>query len=423
MTLAPAARTHATQERAQKGEVLVSVKNVSKKFCKDLRRGMWYGLADLSRNLAGIPRRTADLRADEFWAIEDLCLELRRGEVLGVVGMNGSGKSTLLRLLAGILPPDAGEIAVKGRSASLISLGAGFHPLMTGRENIYLKGALLKMTRRLIDERLDSIIEFSELGDFIDTPVGMYSSGMRVRLGFSIVTATQPDLLLLDEVLAVGDRGFKTKCFKRIDELSKQCATVLVSQSGDKLTRIATQLVVLNHGRKVFQSEDVSAGLEYYYSQFADEAASSTSKGGSAILGADFVPRAGQGRRDGVFAVTHREDLETEIAFRLDASVEKARMDVIFTDQDFNPVANCRSNLCGFEIRNAFRPMKVRVRFSGLELSPRLYFITVSLKDEAGRTLAKYHAANRFVVTGNFSTLSPFHLRADWDHVPDSAAH
>ncbi len=410
-----------TEARTEKGEVLISAKNVYKKFCKDLKRGMWYGIIDLSKNLAGIKPRNGDLRKDEFWALQDVSFELRRGEVLGIVGMNGSGKSTLLRLLAGILPPDAGEIAVKGRTASLISLGAGFHPLMSGRENIYLKGALLKMTRRMIDAKLASIIDFSELGSFIDAPVATYSSGMRMRLGFSIVVATEPDILLLDEVLAVGDRGFKAKCFKRIDELSKKCATVLVSQSGDKMTRIATELMVLQGGRKVFESEDISAGIEYYHAQFADETGSATAKGGTVFKGADFIPCNGQTFRDGVFTIAHRDDLELEIAFNLDPAIQKARMDVIFIDQDLNAVSNCRSNLCGFEIRNTMQTMRVRVRFPELQLSPRVYFTTVALRDEAGTVLARHHAISRFIVTGKFSTISAFHLQADWAHAPDTA--
>ncbi|MGH7197862.1 MAG: ABC transporter ATP-binding protein [Candidatus Omnitrophota bacterium] len=423
MTTAQLGRGRASTAQMEKGEVLVSAKNVYKKFCKDLKRGMWYGLVDLSKNLVGIKPRTSGLRRDEFWALQDVSFELRRGEVLGVVGMNGSGKSTLLRLLAGILPPDAGEITVKGRTSSLISLGAGFHPLMSGRENIYLKGTLLKMTRRMIDAKLDSIIDFAELGDFINSPVGTYSSGMRIRLGFSIVIETQPDILLLDEVLAVGDRGFKAKCFKRIDELSKKCATVLVSQSADKMTRIATDLMVLRGGRKVFQSEDISAGIDFYHSQFADETGSATAKGGTVFKGADFVPRNGQSCREGVFTIAYRDDLEAEISFNLDPAVEKARMDVIFSDQDFNAVSNCRSNLCGFEIRNTLKTMRVRVRFPELQLSPRLYFMTAVLKDETGMVLARHHAINRFLVTGKFTTFSAFHLQADWDHVPDTAQH
>ena len=214
-----------------KNEIVLSAKKVSKKFCKKLRRSMAYGLTDLTKNLFGIKPDSSGLRKEEFWALNEIDFELRRGEVLGLIGVNGSGKTTLLRLLSGIFPPDKGEIMIKGRVGALIALGAGFHPYFSGRENIYLNGAILGISRGELDAQFDKIVEFSEIGDFIDAPVATYSSGMRVRLGFSVAIAMKPDVLLIDEVLAVGDLGFKVKCLNEINELMKNAAVIFVSHS------------------------------------------------------------------------------------------------------------------------------------------------------------------------------------------------
>ena len=160
------------------GDVVVSVRDVSKKFCKKLKRSMIYGIIDLSHNMMGKHTDSTYLRKDEFWAIRNLSFELKRGDVLGLIGVNGSGKTTLLRLLAGIFPPDKGEIQIKGRVGALIAVGAGFHPHMTGRENIYLNGTILGMDRNEIDSKFQDIVDFAEIHDFLDAPISTYSSTM-----------------------------------------------------------------------------------------------------------------------------------------------------------------------------------------------------------------------------------------------------
>jgi len=160
-------------------------------------------------------------------ALSDVSFEVGKGEAFGLIGSNGSGKSTLLKLVAGMLRPDAGTVAVDGRVAALIELGAGFHPEISGRENVYINGAVLGLARREIDQRLDSIVEFSGLADFIDEPVKTYSSGMYVRLGFAVAIHTAPDVLLVDEVLAVGDEAFAHRCLRKIEELLASGRTLL----------------------------------------------------------------------------------------------------------------------------------------------------------------------------------------------------
>ncbi|NDJ54376.1 MAG: ABC transporter ATP-binding protein [Chloroflexi bacterium] len=234
------------------GEVVIAARGVWKKFTKTLRRSMVYGLLDLSRSFLGIKPDTTTLRQNEFWALKDVSFELRRGETLGLIGVNGSGKTTLLRLLAGIFPPDKGEIMIKGRVGALIAVGAGFHPHFTGRENTYLNGTILGLTRQEIDEKFDDIVSLAEIGEFLDMPVNAYSSGMRVRLGFSIATAIKPDVLLIDEVLSVGDRSFRAKSIKRIGEILEHAAVVFVSHNMTDMARVCDRSMLLQKGEMQF---------------------------------------------------------------------------------------------------------------------------------------------------------------------------
>ena len=243
-------------------KIAISVKNASKKFCKGLRRNMAYGIMDLSKNLFGIKQNSGTLRKDEFWALEDINFKLKRGETIGLIGRNGSGKTTLLRLLAGIFPPDKGKIIIKGRIGALIAVGAGFHPHMTGRENIYLNGAILGISCSEIRSQFDDIVSFAEIESFLDAPVSTYSSGMKVRLGFAISTAIQPDILLLDEILSVGDAKFRNKCYKRIGALKKNCATILISHSMEQILQNCSRCIVLEKGLIIFEGPtDKSIGL------------------------------------------------------------------------------------------------------------------------------------------------------------------
>jgi len=186
----------------------------------------------------------------EVWALQDVTFEVRRGEVLGIIGRNGSGKSTLLKVIARVLRPTMGRVWVKGRVAPLLELGGGFHPELTGRENIFLNGTLLGYSRREIAERFDWIVDFAELWDFIDVPLRTYSTGMVARLGFAVATAWEPDILLMDEVLAVGDEGFQRKCRARLSEFRENGTTVLlVSHNSGLIKQMCERALWLDSGR------------------------------------------------------------------------------------------------------------------------------------------------------------------------------
>jgi lipopolysaccharide transport system ATP-binding protein len=261
-------------------DVLVKVDNVSKRFCRNLKRSLWYGLQDLGSEIVsrrhgggrGLHQSSSDvqLRPDEFWAVKDVSFELRRGEGLGLIGRNGSGKTTLLKILNGLIKPDAGKIEISGNTAAIIALGAGFNPILTGRENIYVNAGIMGLSHQETASRVEEIIEFSELRDFIDSPVQSYSSGMTVRLGFSVATAMRPDVLILDEVLAVGDAYFRSKCYARIDEIRKDTALIFVSHAMDQVGRLCSKGLLMKRGQSTYKS-DVTEAIADYEKQSVDK--------------------------------------------------------------------------------------------------------------------------------------------------------
>jgi lipopolysaccharide transport system ATP-binding protein len=206
--------------------------------------------ATLKRFLS--PSRRDELKAREFWALKDVSFQISRGEAVGIIGANGSGKSTTLKLLSGILKPTKGEIKVNGRLSALIEVAAGFHPDLTGRENIYLNGTILGMRTPEIDRKFDEIVEFSGLEDFIDTPVKRYSSGMYARLGFSVAAHVDPDILLVDEVLSVGDMSFQQRCMEKMQEkIRSEVAVIFVSHNLAAVANLCDRAILLNKGNVI----------------------------------------------------------------------------------------------------------------------------------------------------------------------------
>ena len=235
----------------------IEVKNVSKQFVLRHTRSMKEAFVWL------IKGRKGDL-SEKFKALNDVTLTIDEGETVALLGLNGSGKSTLLKHISGVMHPDAGSIRTRGRVAGLIEVGAGFHHDLSGRDNVYLNGAILGMTEDEINEKFDSIVEFSEIGQFIDTEVKFYSSGMYLRLAFSVAVHTDPEVFLVDEILAVGDEPFQRKCLDKIKELAGEGKTlVVVSHDLDLVSRICKRGVLLEHGRLIMDGpiDDVVARM------------------------------------------------------------------------------------------------------------------------------------------------------------------
>ncbi|MBF0512002.1 MAG: ABC transporter ATP-binding protein [Candidatus Omnitrophica bacterium] len=234
-------------------ELAIRCENTGKKFCKSLKKSMFYGGCDVLRSTLGHIPDTSILRPEEFWAVEKVDFEIERGMSFGIIGPNGSGKTTLLKMLNGIFMPDKGRITVNGRVGSLIQVGAGFHPMLSGRENIYINGAILGMSNKEIDQKFDSIVEFADIGHFLDSPVKYYSSGMYVRLGFAIAVHGNPEVLLIDEILAVGDKSFQIKCYQKMHEIRKSGTTIILVSHNEYVVREHTSCsLYLDYGQKRF---------------------------------------------------------------------------------------------------------------------------------------------------------------------------
>jgi len=240
-------------------EIVLKVDNVSKKFCRTLKNLIKYGSLDITRDFLGIETRTDILRKGEFWAVKDVSFELRKGETLGIIGVNGSGKTTLLKMINGIFMPDSGKITAKGRMGALIAVGVGFHPLLTGRENIYVNGQIIGMSKEEINKKLDAIIDFAEIEESIDAPVKHFSSGMLVRLGFSVAVHSDPDIMLIDEVLAVGDIAFRKKCMDRMEQIRNKTSIVFISHNLPQIERICDKVIFLHKGsiKEIGATEEV----------------------------------------------------------------------------------------------------------------------------------------------------------------------
>lgn len=235
------------------GETLIKVQNVSKKYCRSLKRSLWYGVRDILGEILGRRVARAELRRGEFWALRDVSFEVKRGECVALIGLNGAGKSTLLKMMNGLIKPSFGEIRMRGQIGALIELGAGFNPVLTGRENVYVNAAVLGISKKDVDRHYDEIVAFAGIPDFMDSPVKSYSSGMQVRLGFAIAATLRPDILLIDEVLAVGDTAFRMKCYDHVLSMKKdKTSIILVSHNMLDIVRVADRVVVLHKGQKTF---------------------------------------------------------------------------------------------------------------------------------------------------------------------------
>jgi len=241
---------------------IVEVSGVSKRFTVNRHKSIKERLVD---------SRTERLHRQDFWALRDITLDIEAGTTVGLVGHNGSGKSTLLKAIGGIIEPSEGSVRRRGRMAALLELGAGFHPDLTGRENVYLNAAILGLSQKEIDRYFDAMVDFSGIEDFIDTQVKFYSSGMYVRLAFAVAVHVDPDLLLVDEVLAVGDRPFQDKCIAKITEFQEEGRTiVVVSHSAAQIEALAHRVVVLDHGAMKFDG-GVGQGLRTLQELYDDE--------------------------------------------------------------------------------------------------------------------------------------------------------
>jgi lipopolysaccharide transport system ATP-binding protein len=361
---------------------LVRVEHVSKKYCKSLKRSLWYGLRDLAGELAGNRGEgRLRLRKDEFLAIDDVSFELRRGECLGLIGANGAGKSTLLKMLNGLVRPDAGRIEIRGRVGALIELGAGFNPILTGRENVYVNGAVLGLSKKEIDTRFDEIVAFAEIAAFIDSPVQSYSSGMRVRLGFAVAAHLEPDVLLIDEVLAVGDSLFRARCISRMAALAKRTAMIFVSHQLPLVARVADRSLVLEHGKVRLSGPGHSDAFEALFSALPWPRRETTGTGVLRLL--DFEVRAGAlSSREAELVLESDFELVLELRFSATRPLPHCVVNVVLLDIEERVVLRCESNGTDVPLEGRQGEFTVTVTVPPLPLSAGRYLVSAHVAEQ-----------------------------------------
>ena len=347
--------------------------------------------------------------------INNISFELRRGECLGLIGPNGSGKSTLLKILNGIITPDKGRIEIMGRVGALIEIGAGFHPMLTGRENIYVNGSILGFSKKEIDDRFDEIVEFAELSEFIDTPVKHYSSGMHVRLGFAIAAQMEPDIFLIDEVLAVGDMGFKMKCMNVMSKLLNNAAVVFVSHSMLHIAQICTKIIVLEQGKLGFRTDDFGAGIDYYVSRFNIPEGKISRYGGADIKDIRISNEKTEVSGNTILNAEFGDDLIVAMRIQIESSARKVGINIVLKDREFRSVAQCSSVHCGFVISGDSNEKIVKVRIPQLRLNSGIYSLIITVGNiETKEIMLRYDYAAYIQFPVTYASGSTFLLDGDW---------
>lgn len=316
---------------------VVEVNHVSKKYCRNLKRSLRYGISDLFSEM--VARRgdwRGKLRAGEFFAVNDANFHVQPGECIALLGPNGAGKSTLLKMIAGLFKPDLGSITIRGRLGALIELGTGFNTILSGRENVYVNGAILGLKKKEIDAVFDEILDFAEVGHVIDDPVRTYSTGMRLRLGFAVATHMNPRVLLVDEVLAVGDVAFRMKCFNHILKLVESgMALVIVSHAVGQLNRVATRSIVMHKHNVIFDGDFVEGAALYEKIQLEEKPAVNEDTGDEdCLISAMEIEPSAKGNQqfatgDSVSATIVIESKRVVENARLRVAIESARTGVL----------------------------------------------------------------------------------------------
>lgn len=368
----------------------VEFNHVWKKFRKGEKfDSLRDSIPDFFKRLAH--KNGASLGQQEFWAVKDVSFQIPKGGVVGIMGPNGAGKSTILKLLSGIMSPTKGQMTINGRISALIEVTAGFHPELTGRENVYLNGTILGMKRREIDRKFDQIIDFSEVGEFIDTPVKRYSSGMYSRLGFSVAAHMDPEILIVDEVLSVGDIAFQAKCAQKMRELLASGATILlVSHQISLIQSLCKRALLLHHG-ELIKDSPVEEVIPYYQNiTFKKNEEDFKNK-----VNADDKVRV---KQDALIEINkvilHSKDLQPKEEFATGVDFE-IKVDYVAKQEIIDPIAiidimrsdgvlccSLNSKESGLVLGRASGNASINLAFKDLNLAPGIYLIKVSFWDK-----------------------------------------
>lgn len=383
--------------------VVVSVEHVSKYFRIRQDNSFKERLITLGRK--GRAHR------DEFWALDDVSLEIEAGHTVGLIGHNGSGKSTLLKLIGGILSPTTGSVATRGQMAALLELGAGFHPDLTGRENVYLNASMLGLSEVQIAERFDQIVEFSEIGQFIDTQVKFYSSGMYVRLAFAVAIHTDPDVLLVDEVLAVGDEAFQKKCLDRIRQFQVEGRTIiLVTHTLSTVEELCDQAVLLDHGKVLYSGSPAVAVSEFR--RVLEEHRLQVSGGIDAaravgrVVGSMAKPYLG----DVGQTLLAGQSLEVTVDLRAEDPLPNWNLEMnITSDVNGHRVYSTDTEGIGHHGDPVVGLRRLSLVVDDVHLGPGTYSIGFVLRDELGNTVHEFNGASSFITEEDHRFAGPMY--------------
>ncbi len=387
----------------------ISVQSISKLYRLQHAAAGSQSFRDLLTGLATAPfKRFRELSGndrslEDFWALKDVSFDVREGEVVGIIGRNGAGKSTLLKILSRIVEPTSGEVRMRGRVASLLEVGTGFHPELSGRENIYLNGSILGMKRREIDARFDEIVEFAEIEKFLDTPVKRYSSGMYVRLAFAVAAHLDPEILIVDEVLAVGDAEFQKKCLGKMKEVSAggHRTVLFVSHNMAAVSALCNRVVLLASGKLVADGEPSSVMAQYMIPLAKDRTG-------------DVDTREHPGRQAGcepaifrvrslsagqlVTSVTPLQEVLVEITIRLPAQIRSPRVSMAFDNARGERTFALATFLSPDQPGHVGPLSIVRVQFAFPALFPGRYDFEITLTDQHGVVVDRIDHVSSFDV-------------------------
>jgi ABC-type polysaccharide/polyol phosphate transport system ATPase subunit len=413
---------------------IIWVEHVSKKYSRNANAHLSYGLKDLVSEIFGRNGGLA-LRDDEFLAVDDISFHLYPGSSFALIGRNGSGKTTLLKMMNGLVKPDAGSIAMEGRVQGLINLGAGFNGALSGRENIYNSASLMGFNSKETRKILDEIVDFAELDEFIDSPVGTYSSGMKARLGFSVAIHLRPDILLIDEILAVGDYGFRNKCFVKMQELKERGVTiVLVSHAHTQVIQLCENALWLDRG-KLRQVGPAQETVQAYLDFLEAQEVRNVEKANESRRERPTEPRAAELLYGPIYdefdrienlefdllvngkpasSVNVHDEVTIEYAFRLKESVSDLNVSLCFFAKDGTKMSTL-STLNGDLLKPVTRgEVRCRVRIPDFNLNPGTYVIVMPV--HAGRSYLYRAVVREFAVTsGGRLTWEMVDFRYEYD--------